>query len=269
MRGCSRKSTWNIHWEDWCWSWNFNILGRAISLEKTLMLGKIEGRRKRGWQRMRWLDGITNSADMNLSKLQETVKDREAWHAAVHGVTKSWTWLSNWSTTTNLGRTTEISRRKREWSWPSTGRQGNLDTRKRWIIPPNSRGDNWVVGNEESRFGLCSPFCNGSFLAVLSTPSPHSHCWRGMIGAYSWWFLPGRQLQGHHTPGLCCALIWLMSLEGTPARVQASPFSVLRICLLELILSCLSGGPFWHQNRATAQSLPSVGLCWSARQGWV
>ena len=70
------------------------------SLIKTLMLGNIEGRKRRGQQRMRWLDGITNSVDMNPSKLQEMVKDKGGWHAAVHGVAKSWTRLSNSTTRT-------------------------------------------------------------------------------------------------------------------------------------------------------------------------
>ena len=82
------------------------LMRRTDSFEKTLMLGKIEGRRRRGWQRMRWLDGITDLMHISLSKLQKLVMEREAWRATVHRVTKSWTWLSDW---TELGLETAPS----------------------------------------------------------------------------------------------------------------------------------------------------------------
>ena len=139
-----------------------HLMWRADSLEKTLMLGKIEGRRRRGRQRMRWLDGITDATDMSLSKLRELVKDRKAWRAAVHGVAKRWTWLSDW---TELNQEPNKSLNKRVLDGGQM--KAHERTPKKAVVKMDGRGS--------KRRPTLIPTCNPKFLTKPSLLRKNSH----------------------------------------------------------------------------------------------
>ena len=186
------------------------LMWRADSLEKTLMLGKTEGRRRRRWQRMRWLDSIINSVDMNLSKLWETVEGRRAWHAAVHGVAKIQTQLINWTTPPTL-QVTVGSQALRKQQGTELASTRILSHQVSW----GGRPEMTRKGKPREAFTAPQPLCSGhgwdtlsAYLCLVLEAHPTygsiHHLWSRLL------HLGSKENQGSQRWlfNLCCGLDW-------------------------------------------------------------